>query len=285
MDADTDARCRPLYGRRIWDWFTPDYNCPLLKERVGRIGDGGKWVCGLRSNVMHGRRCLVYSLGSAGDTSFEDALLSDTDCEVHTFGADITAFMPRNIIVMYMGLTHAGACADPTLPESLQAVIEAKPGLHFHSIGVGSGSAVPAPGRTAIDASKMQSLEGIMRDLQHSWIDILKIDIEMHEWGLFTDFYRGSSAGDAGPRLPATQLLVEFHFPGQAATVWEVLDLITADNYRVFSVEPNYYCENGCCARDLIEFAFIKVSDEGQICAPIHQPGKHGGGLVLLPGC
>ena len=84
--ATFDFLC--LYrGRRIWDYFTPDYNCPLLKERVGRIGDGGKWVCGLRSNVMHGRRCLVYSLGSAGDTSFEDALLSSTGCEVHTFGA------------------------------------------------------------------------------------------------------------------------------------------------------------------------------------------------------
>ena len=83
---NSDFLC--LYrGRRIWDYFTPDYNCPLLKERVGRIGDGGKWVCGLRSNVMHGRRCLVYSLGSAGDTSFEDALLSSTGCEVHTFGA------------------------------------------------------------------------------------------------------------------------------------------------------------------------------------------------------
>lgn len=56
--------------RRIWDFYTPDYNCPLLKERVGRLGDGGKWVCGLRA-LLEDRPCLIYSLGSAGDISFE----------------------------------------------------------------------------------------------------------------------------------------------------------------------------------------------------------------------
>ena len=230
-----------------------DYNCPLLKARIGRIGDGGKWVCGLRSNLMRGRRCLVYSLGSAGDTSFEDALLRPTDCEVHTF--------------------------DPTLNQAVQAAVEARPNLQFHAIGVG-GSTKPGLGQTPVTVSNLQSLESIMADLQHAWIDILKIDIESYEWSLFTDFYAVH-----GARLPATQLLVEFHFPGQAATVWEVLDAILADKYRVFSVEPNSYCENGCSARDLQEFAFIKVSDQGQICAPMHQANKHEGTIVLPPGC
>ena len=63
-----------------------------------------------------------------------------------------------------------------------------------------------------------------------------------------------------GRRLPATQLLVEFHFPGSARTVWSVLDSILADGYRVFSVEPNYYCNNGCCAKDLIGVAIRWLS-------------------------
>jgi hypothetical protein len=67
--------------QRVWDLFTPDYNCPLLKERVGRVGDGGKWVCGLHMLAKaHG--CLVYSLGSRGDISFEEEIMELTSCEV-----------------------------------------------------------------------------------------------------------------------------------------------------------------------------------------------------------
>ena len=97
---------------RIWDYYTPDYNCPLLKERVGRIGDGGKWVCGVKSNLLQTAGCLVYSLGSAGDTSFEDAMMQSTVCEVHTF--------------------------DPTLPSEVQAAVQSNQKLHFHNIGVQS---------------------------------------------------------------------------------------------------------------------------------------------------
>ncbi len=59
---------------RVWDFYTPDYNCPVLKERVGRVGDGGKWVCGLRYPLQD-HPCLVYSLGSRGDASFEAQIL------------------------------------------------------------------------------------------------------------------------------------------------------------------------------------------------------------------
>ncbi len=44
-------------------------------------GDGGKWVCGL-GFFLRRPHCLVYSLGSAGDTSFEEDILSKTSCEV-----------------------------------------------------------------------------------------------------------------------------------------------------------------------------------------------------------
>ena len=44
-------------------------------------GDGGKWVCGL-GFLLQRQACLVYSIGSAGDTSFEESIISKTTCQV-----------------------------------------------------------------------------------------------------------------------------------------------------------------------------------------------------------
>ena len=243
---------------RIWDYFTPDYNCPLLKQRVGRIGDGGKWVCGLRSSMLQTPGCLVYSLGSDGDTSFEDGMINRTACDVHTF--------------------------DPTLSQEKLAVVQSRDKLHFYPVGEPLLSscvyhlyahgwvqtfASPWPGAGVGDPEahpdsplKLEKLEAIMSRLQHTWIDVLKIDIEGYEWELLRDFYK------SGAKLPATQILMEVHFKGVNQVVWETFDMLLADKYRVFSVEPNYYCMEGCCAKHLIEFAFIKVSDHGQIVHP-----------------
>lgn len=71
------------------------------------------------------------------------------------------------------------------------------------------------------------------------------------------------------------------------AMVLQVLDAILADKFRIFSVEPNYYCEEGACAKNLLEFAFIKVSDDGHVCSPhSHSHNMGMNAAVLLPnGC
>lgn len=56
---------------------------------------------------------------------------------------------------------------------------------------------------------------------------VLKIDIEGSEWGLFADFYR-----NPGATLPATNLMVEFHMPNDVAEVFQVIDMILADGFR-----------------------------------------------------
>ncbi len=51
-------------------------------ERVGRMGDGGKWVCGMsRYEALSRKRpCTLYSFGVRDESSFENELLSRTDC-------------------------------------------------------------------------------------------------------------------------------------------------------------------------------------------------------------
>ena len=46
---------------RLWDYFGPNFNC-ISKERVGKIGDGGKWLCpGKTSKRLAAEQCLTSS--------------------------------------------------------------------------------------------------------------------------------------------------------------------------------------------------------------------------------
>ena len=44
-------------------------------------GDGGEVCCGLRY-LLQDSLCLAYSLGSAGDTSFEQEIVNRASCKV-----------------------------------------------------------------------------------------------------------------------------------------------------------------------------------------------------------
>ena len=53
-------RLRPLLG----DFFIPAFQCPYRVERIGTLGDGGKWVCGV-DRVAKQDKCVIYSFGSS----------------------------------------------------------------------------------------------------------------------------------------------------------------------------------------------------------------------------
>ena len=44
------------------DFFIPAFQCPHRVERIGTLGDGGKWVCGI-DRVAKQEQCVVYSFG------------------------------------------------------------------------------------------------------------------------------------------------------------------------------------------------------------------------------
>ena len=47
----------------VGDFFPPAFQCPHEVERIGSLGDGGKWLCGL-SRLEHKRDCVVYVFGT-----------------------------------------------------------------------------------------------------------------------------------------------------------------------------------------------------------------------------
>ena len=51
-------------------FFPPSFQCPHEVERIGSLGDGGKWTCGL-SRLQHKPDCLVYSFGESNGSRLD----------------------------------------------------------------------------------------------------------------------------------------------------------------------------------------------------------------------
>lgn len=64
--------------------YEPDFVCQH-ERRIGRLGDGGKWICDPH-RISDQEDCLVYSVGSNNDFSFERSVLDEIGqhCEIHT---------------------------------------------------------------------------------------------------------------------------------------------------------------------------------------------------------
>ena len=56
------------------------------QKRIGGKGDGGKIVC---LDNIEKNNCVVYSLGSRLDFSFETGVVTELGCEVHTFDCTV----------------------------------------------------------------------------------------------------------------------------------------------------------------------------------------------------
>jgi len=69
-----------------WHYYESTYECTMGEDRIGHAGwdDGGKWICGM-SNLLQRPNCIVYSMGSNGQHDFEDDIMMNTNCEIHTF--------------------------------------------------------------------------------------------------------------------------------------------------------------------------------------------------------
>jgi hypothetical protein len=214
-------------ARALWvDPFRDFYRCPGVVEKLGKMGDGGKWVCGV-DTLLQRSGCVVYSFGSNGDASFEKAILEHTACSVWTF--------------------------DPTLNEVATAKVTAVPGLNFTAVGLSDkDGSLELRGQVR----PVRTLRTLMQERGHTWIDVLKMDIEGAEWPVLNAFI------EAGTPLPATQAQIEFHLrkPGDAVDTMVGLDKL---GMRVFHVEENNYCKT--CPGRAYELAFGHVDKHGAL--------------------
>lgn len=98
-----------------------------------------------------------------------------------------------------------------------------------------------------------------MSKLRHTWIDVLKVDIEGGEWAIFEKLFEQVQI------IPATQIQIELHFLGDAKVALNFFNNMKEKGFRVFSVEPNYYGRTAENARLMVEYSFIQVNDEGRV--------------------
>jgi len=142
---------------------------PVELGQSEKSGIGGKNIVNANGLKSKGD-CVVYSLGVAGNSRFEDIMASKYDCEVHAFDCTVNANL-----------------------KNIKASMK-NPKFNFHEWCIGDDSKVnmEASGYTKgggrnHEQSQMvfKSLATSMKELGHTSMDLLKFDIEGFEWQLF----------------------------------------------------------------------------------------------------
>ncbi|KAF9241795.1 methyltransferase domain-containing protein [Melanogaster broomeanus] len=219
----------------MWDFFLPSFTCPHRLDRIGIMGDGGKWFCGVE-RIARKKNCVMYSFGVNGESSFEaDIMKAAPGCEVYGYDFSVNSFGPE-------------IEQDPDL----------KSRAHFYAYALGSKDT-----HSPADNPKTYTLRTLMELNGHDFIDVLKIDIEGHEFDsleVFIDSFHGAP-------LPFGQLQLEVH--AFAHTEWGVdfakflkwWEKLEGAGLRPFFSEANLVYINlfrGVCPC-LVEYSFINT--------------------------
>ncbi|KAF2964195.1 hypothetical protein GQX73_g9373 [Xylaria multiplex] len=217
----------------VWDFFPPTYSCPWDVRRLGNLGDGGKWICGMsKYESVLSRPIVVYSFGIGDDSSFEADLLAMTSAQVFAFDYTTDGFGPE--------------------------ISTNDSGTSFEKLALGGEDGH----RNDVE---YQTLTSIMQRLGHDYVDIIKMDIEGDEFPALTKLMDEN----AGKELPIGQLLVEFHHWGENQTVQEFAQWW--DRFEGFGMRP-VWCEANlitvtwetgfpCCA----EYVWVNTHDSQSI--------------------
>lgn len=221
----------PWPAYTIWDYFPASFNCPHEVRRIGVLGDGGKWVCGL-SRVVEKKDCVIYSVGINYESSFEADLLRETKyCKVWGYDFSVKGF------------------AKQIPPSELHRT-------EFHPYGLAGFD------RAASDTEPaMYTLKSLMRMNGHEHIDILKIDVEGWEFDTLTTLinsFRNSP-------LPFGQLQLEIHAWDRKfedfLKWWQTLEVA---GLRPFWTEPNLVYVNYQTEGKphLAEYSFLNIKGD-----------------------
>lgn len=197
------------------------------KERFGSVYGG--WDTVVTNLNSHS---VIYSFGVGEDASFDTALIEKYHLTVHAFDptprsiewVKRQAFSDSFVMHDYGIAAFDGNVSfnPPENPDHVSHTILDRPSTRTKAISV-----------------PVKTLSTIMRELGHSHIDIIKMDIEGAEYDVINDIYKS----DIRPE----QILVEFHhrFAGVGVKkTKEAVKKIKSMGYQLFSVSATNeeYC-------------------------------------------
>ncbi|KAG0282593.1 hypothetical protein BGZ96_000319 [Linnemannia gamsii] len=235
IEQNVDGAWLPRGGTMMpfWWYFQPAFNCPHEVERVGRYNDGGKWMCGMSvlESMTVEDKCVIYSLGVFDDSSWEKEMIDRTKCQVYAFDASVNGI--------------AGDAAGSS-------------NIHFFKYFVGGEDKVE-------DGYTWKTLKTIMKENGHTWIDVLKIDIEGNEYAAL------GAMMDQFDVLPFSQLQLEIHVNSNVedkekfmkfVNWWESLE---AHHLRPFWSELNLVYSRLQKNLGLSEYSFINIDSKNRL--------------------
>jgi len=177
------------YPYTLWDFFPATYTCPHDIQRVGRLGDGGKWVCGMslyeakpavavsQHKTSPRAETIIYSFGVNDESTFEAEMLARVpSAKIFAFDYSVESF-GQQVSTSYA--TRAS----------------------FYQVGIG---AKDQPTRQP----PFFTLQTLMARSNHTYIDILKIDVEGTEYQALDSFM---DSCDATGVMPIGQVMIELH--------------------------------------------------------------------------
>lgn len=210
-----------------------DLSVPLDTScRIGQFGKGdGTWAV---STDHLSASPTIYSVGVGYDISFDTEMIAKFNAEVHAFDPTplsqqwlSTQELPRQFHFFPYGLADYDGDAEFVLPKGHE--------VSFTSLAQESGKGIRCP---------VKRLSSIMRTLNHTRIDLLKIDIEGAEYSIIPDLV--SLSDQIG------QLLIEFHhrmLPGRDGVrkTRHAVESLKAAGFALFYVSPRGF-----------EYSFVK---------------------------
>lgn len=218
----------PWPAYTVWSFFPPSFDCPHELERIGALGDGGKWACGI-SRLEHKPDCIIYTFGMNYETTLEAELLDRTrHCQVWGYDYRSNSF---------------GSHIKPNYR------------THFFSWGLANFDS-----HEPHNNPKLYTLKTLLEINKHDHIDLLKIDIEGWEFETLSQIIQPYIL--SGEPLPFGQLIVEIHAWDKKfedfLPWWEMLEQA---GLRPFMNEINLVYQNYNRGKDtdLAEYSFINV--------------------------